>query len=310
MLNLCLALPLLLPAQQIRLATFNCEFLVYERVHIKYGAPFDLSGMNPNDSLQWTQDDYRKPKMQAAIDSVAAQIAAIDADIIGLTEVGDQEDLDQLLSALKRIASEYPYSALCKSTDTFTKQHVALLSRFPLSNIQPSFPDEAIYFLESDRDEVAIARNGKILRATAEGPGGDLHVFLMHLKSERGGEESDNQRLAQAELARRVILPDIMAERAVVVMGDLNSERRHPVLLRVRGFDDIFPELIQTGDDYFFDDYSIRHTYNYKGNREQIDHILLSLPMRKFYKIKSSILASPSEFVSDHHAFIVDLEVR
>ena len=83
------------------------------------------------------------------------------------------------------------------------------------------------------------------------------------LASERGGNEQDQQRIAQASLVRRHSLPAINEGAFVIVAGDLNDGRGEPALRRIRGLDDIWPDLIETGEARYFseDDVDTRWTY-------------------------------------------------
>ena len=51
---------------------------------------------------------------------------------------------------------------------------------------------------------------------------------------------------------------------------------------RIRGLDDIWPDLIETGNfEYFSDaDQGSRRTYEFRSERNQIDHILTSDSIR------------------------------
>ena len=62
------------------------------------------------------------------------------------------------------------------------------------------------------------------------------------------------------------------------IAGDLNDGRGEPALRRIRGLDDIWPDLIQTGNYEYFRDTNpgSRWTYEFQGERNQIDHIPLS----------------------------------
>lgn len=298
-------------AQDLTFATFNCEFLLPKKVHIKYGYRYDGS----NAPQDWRDERYRQKKFLAAVDSVAAYVATLKADVVGLTEVGDRVAVQALVKALKQQGHDYPHWQVGASQDTETGQHVAVLSKYPLSDVVPSFPNRGLYYLESDYDEVRETGVSKGMKAAVTANGKVFQVFVFHFKSERGGEESDQKRLMQAEIARRVTLPYLNKGEHVVVMGDLNSEKRHPVLLTLRGFKDIHEELIQTGDLYYFKDTKTRWTYNYKGQYEQLDHILLSLNIRDLcnnnnyrqnqWGIKTTIVPTPSDFVSDHNAVLV-----
>jgi predicted extracellular nuclease len=306
--------------QDLKIATFNCEFLIKRKVHIKYGLPYSMKYANEQEIKKWNDDKYREQKFIEATDRVAEQIHKINADIIGLTEVGNEEEVKALAAAIKAKGTEYKFIKVCKSSDSATGQHVAFLSKIKLLDIVSSFPDRGMYFVESDKDETVATGISKGMKVTINVKGENIHLFLFHLKSERGGEDSDQKRLMQAEIARRLMIPFIQKKEHVIVMGDLNSEKRHPVLQTIRGFLDIQEEMIQTGDSYYFEEYDTRWTYDYKGQREQIDHILLSLSMKEICKnnnpkqkkwgIKTSITETGDELISDHNALIVELNFK
>lgn len=301
--------------QDLQMATLNCEFLIEKKVHVKYGLNFDLNQESEEIRAQWANDAFRHSKFEAACEAVAGQVKLINADVIGLTEIGKDEDLDVFMSKLSAIGASYPYKAVCKSSDVSTGQHVVVLSRYPLSMIKESFKGRALYFNEADLDESDDTGISKGLHVQVLANGKTIELFVIHLKSERGGYEDDAQRLAQAEIVRRELIPLLSdPERLVVVMGDLNSEKRHETLLRIRGFDDVYPELIQTGDDNYFSDFSTRWTYQFKGEKEQIDHILLSYGFQKLCKsnggIRTSILETNDALISDHNGVKVALTYR
>ena len=303
--------------QDLKLATFNCEFLLKKKVHLKYGLPYNMKYAKGNAKQEWQDDRFRQKKFEESTQKVAAHLKKINADVLGLTEVGNASEVKLLVEELKKQGLDYQYWKVCKSEDTGTGQHVAFLSKYELTDVIPSFPNRGLYFTESDQDEIDETGISKGMKATIKFKDSPIHLFLLHLKSERGGEDSDQRRLMQAEIARRIMIPYLQKEEHVVVMGDLNSEKRHPALLTIRGFKDIEAELVQTGDSYYFEDYETRWTYNYKGQKEQIDHILLSLslknackdnnPKQKLWGIITSILPTGNEAISDHNALIVTL---
>ena len=307
-------------AQDLSIATFNCEFLIHSKVHIKYGLEFRMS--DEPDSIQtiWNAPGFRDSKFEEACEKVAEKVKELDADIIGLTEIGDEDDVEIFLEKLAVIGAGYDHVEVCNSSDP-TGQHVVILSRFPITMIMEKFDGRALYFTEPDLDETDDTGISKGMHVSVNADGKVIDIFLLHLKSERGGHEADDQRIAQAEVARREIFPLLNdPTRLVVVMGDLNSEKRHETLLKLRGFYDIHPELMQTGDDYYFADFTTRWTYNYKGSKEQIDHILLSYSFDQLCKrnnpgndrwgIKTSILETTNPLVSDHNGLKVDLFYR
>ncbi len=145
--------------------------------------------------------------------------------------------------------------------------------------------------------------------------GHTFQLYGLHLASERGGNEQDQQRIAQASIVRRHSLPAIIEGAFVIVAGDLNDGRGEPALRRIRGLDDIWPDLIETGNaDYFSDaDAGSRWTYEFRGERNQIDHVLLSDSMKGILKsrgIKPRVPDQDDRLASDHRPFVVTLELR
>lgn len=301
--------------QELKVATFNCEFLVKRKVHVKYGLPMDLGNATKEERTLWLNQTHREKKFLEATRKIAAHIKAIGADIIGLTEVGNKEEVQMLVQALSDIGVRYNHWAVCKSADKGTGQHVAILSRYELHDIEPSFENRGLYFTESDKDETEETGISKGMKASVRIDGKEITLFLVHLKSEVGGYESDKQRLKQAEIIRNITIPYLQNGKHIMVMGDFNSEKRHEVLLTLRGFKDIFPELIQTGDTPYFKDFTSRWTYQYKGSKEQIDHILISIPLTKLcyantpkrYGIETQVIRTEDPLISDHNALLVKL---
>lgn len=297
-------------SQEITVATFNAEFLNLSRVHIKYGLQFDITREPNKIQKYWEKEENRAAKLQEASANVAQMIKSIDADVLTLTEVGGAEDLEVLLEELKKIGLEYEHWEVCDCKDNFTDQHVAVFSRYPIKDSWPKIPGRSIYLEELDgdvEDETGISKGMKVTVTVDEK---DIDVFVLHLKSERGGFDSDAKRIAQASIARRSIVRQLNQGKRVIVTGDLNSERGSPTLYRIRGFDDIYEELIQTGNSDYFENYDVRWTYNYLGQQEQIDHILVSQGLTTESGIKTSILETNDENISDHNPIIVKLNLQ
>ena len=300
-------------AAELTVATFNTEFMSTKKVHVKFGEDFTL---DDDRKKVWGTPGFRNDKFVEAADHVAEAIAAIDADVITLTEIGNDDDLTALWEAVKKAGVDYPYKAICKCNSKRTGQHVAVLSKFVLTDILPQIPGRAVYRTElDDPAEEKWASVSKGLKVKFSAHGHVFHLYVVHFISERRGYDSDQKRLAQASLVRRDFLPLINASENVIVTGDLNDARGHPPLDRIRGFDDIFPDLIQTGLVKYFDseDKGTRWTYEYQGERNQIDHILLSDNIdaitRSRKGIKSYVFDPKDPLASDHRAFVVTLNL-
>ena len=307
---LCLYLSPLVYAQEFTLATFNAEFLNKSRIHVKYGKQFDLSREPKKEQKFWNDEANRTTKLKEASTLVAQFIKEMDADILTLTEVGGAEDLEVLLAELKQIGVDYAHWEVCDCTDRFTGQHVAVLSKFPLKEVWSQLEGQAIYLEETDGDSEKVTSISKGLKVTATIDQKDIDIFVLHLKSERGGYESDAQRIAQASIARRSIIKQLNAGRQVIVTGDLNAEKGSPTLYRVRGFDDIYEDLIQSGQTQYFESTDVRWTYNYRGEPEQIDHVLVSPGLTTRKGIQTRILEVKDEQISAHNPVIVRLTLK
>lgn len=293
-----MVVPAITYAETLRFATLNCEFLNTKKVHIKYGEKFNFDGWD---------EATRTAKFEEASEAIAKEIQAINAHVIVLTEVGNESDVDILLQYL-----DYDYHAVCKSTDTTTGQHVAILSRFALSDVLKEIPGREFYDTEADDvDGEKDTGLSKGMRVTFEFSGQKIYVYGVHLKSERGYSEADGQRIAQASIVRRHYLPLLQNGENVIVAGDLNDKRGDPTLRRIRGRDDLWGDLIQTGVDKYWQQVGERWTYQYKGDRNQIDHILPSYSLRKdinasVHKTTEMLEGYP---VTDHRGLIVEFDL-
>ena len=307
---------ILFAGQKIRIATFNCEFLIKSKVHKKFGYPLNLK--KNEDRNLWNQPGYRDRKFIEATNAVAGFIQTINADILILTEIGDTNDFNILINALSNTGLSYPYTALCDSSDP-TRQHVGVLSKINLQikkyNEKIIIPGREFYLKELDDTDEGDTGISKGMHLILQINNKTAHLFAVHLKSERGGHEGDAQRIAQASIVRRNYLPYLNNGDYVIVAGDLNDGRGEPALKRIRGLDDIQPDLIQTGLYSYFSktNYGNRWTYEYLGERNQIDHILISRNIKSDCKkggINTSVLPQTNPLVSDHRPLIVDLNFR
>ena len=292
-------------AEELRVATFNTEFLIREKVHMR-------EGVSDADAASWTAA-RREQAFEDAVERVAPVVAALDADIVVLTEIGPAADVSSLNAALP---APYPHVAVCECTDTATRQHVAILSRLPFDSVTPAIAGREHYFTELDDPESERDTGiSKGLSATVSFSGERIAIYGIHLLSERGGHEGDAQRIAQASIVRRNYLGDLAAGRHVIVAGDLNEKRGDPTLVRIRGLDDIEPDLMQTGLAEFFDRNALaeRWTYEFEGERNQIDHILLSDSFRDAAKrggVDAAVMRVTDPAVSDHSPLVVTIDFR
>ena len=308
-------------AEAVRIGTFNCEFLVFRKVHVKFGLPFDEREWNDEQRQTWLQMGYREARFRESVSAVAAAIRQIDADVLVLTEVGRGQDVTALWNEVQRLGGNYAHRVEAASTDTATGQNVAVFSRLPLLNLASTIPGRETYDAELDDPETEQETGiSKGLSVTVQLPGHAVRLFACHLSSERGGHEKDAQRIAQASIVRRNYLPLLNDGEHIIVAGDLNDDRGQPTLRRIRGKDDIWEDLIQTGLAQFFprDKLDTRYTYVFSGTRQQLDHVLLSRSLTQLCRpggIRAETVATEARvaqtnlLASDHRAFVVTLDL-
>jgi endonuclease/exonuclease/phosphatase family metal-dependent hydrolase len=290
-------------AGDLTVATFNSEFLNRDKVHIKFGFGF-------NESPGWSAAE-RMAKLREASSAVAEVIAGIDADVIVLTEVGDTDDVNILRDAIEAQGVDYDFVAVGDSADYSTGQHVAVLSKHRLTDILAEIPGREHFFEETDDWETEVDTGiSKGMKVSFAFEGREFDLYAVHFISERGGHDADQQRIAQASIVRRHYLPAMLEGKNIIVAGDLNEKPGQPTLTRLRGLDDLQPDLIQTGHAKWFagDALDTRWTYEYMGIRQQIDHVLLSRSILDDVgpsDINARTVDHGNELASDHRAWVV-----
>ena len=300
-------------AAEVKFATFNAEFLTRPRIHVKFGLPFDLAEATPADQAQWQNQAFRDSKFAEAVEHVADAIVRINADVLALQEVGNQQDVDQLAAAVLAKGLNYPHRALCQCTDTFTTQHVAVFSKLPIAETLPQIAGREMYDRELDDDDTeADTGVSKGMRVKLNAQGREVFLYVAHLTSERGGHDADEQRIAQASIIRRHYLPLLNEGKDIIVAGDLNDHRGQPAIKRIRGRDDIWDDLLETGEAPFFDQAQLgtRWTYEFMGVRSQLDHILVSRSLRtNSSSVRAETIDVGDPLASDHRSFIVRINL-
>ena len=296
------------------IGTFNCEFLTRPKVHLKFGLPFNMGQASSADRQQWNAPGFRDARFNEAARAVAGVLLEINADVIALTEVGDSTDVLELRDEINKLGINYPHVIVGRTRDFTTRQHVAVLSKFPLSDPVLRIPGREIYLQEPDDPETEKDTGlSKGMRVKISAHGKEFLLYVIHLSSERGGHEQDQQRIAQASIVRRHYLPHLKNNEMVIVAGDLNDKKGQPAIHRIRGLEDIHEDLIQTGLVNFWDKAQLdsRWTYEFQGVRQQIDHILLSFSIKEISKsIAARSFDHRNHLASDHRPLIVTLHLK
>jgi endonuclease/exonuclease/phosphatase family metal-dependent hydrolase len=160
------------------------------------------------------------PKPTKEKEGAWTALAALKPDVLGVEEMGDTNDLAEFVAGLKKRGLDYPYTEWVAGPDT--SRHVALLSRFPITQRFSATNDT----YQLDHHPARVSRG--ILDVQVQvNPTYSFRAIVLHLKSKRTIEGSDQaqMRLAEAKLARAHVDAILKADprQNIVVMGDFND---------------------------------------------------------------------------------------
>jgi hypothetical protein len=159
----------------------------------------------------WTEEVQRK-----RLENVAFVVAAVGADIIGLSEVENMNVLRELQNELDRMGVPYPYAVVGESPQTAVTN--ALLSRFPIR----------------EKFEHPVEKSRPVLEALIARGGDSLRVFVNHWPSKRHPEST---RLAAANILRARI-DELPPGADYVITGDFNANYNEFATFNTAGFND------------------------------------------------------------------------
>ncbi len=192
-----------------------------------------------NGTLCYNNEEYRHKS-----EWVEFMLNQIDADIIGFQELFHRDALVRIIKNNPR----YRKARLYMAEETGEQPSVALLSRYPVENIEvfTHFPEDSIIdFFPKGRERVSLpftTFTRPVIKADIRIPNyGLITVFVIHLKSKReifysGESETDPVDLARAQsrslmlrasesvavrsiVSRSLEIPD----RPVILCGDVND---------------------------------------------------------------------------------------
>lgn len=315
------------PPTPLRIVTFNTEILTAPRVRAG--------------QLQKFRFDYARRQHH---ERVADVIEVLRPDILNLLEVTSSEAVDLLVDILheKGLTDYRGYHVECN--DSFTGMDVAVISR-----IEPDIVDgEAIrtYFSEGDdptwRQAFSFTgHNGSRQTSTASISRNAVYYFTiaghklgflgLHLKSNPNDEYSNARRMAEAEVARRIIRGEIVSKGYLpVVLGDLNDydpdvpdrddtrSTKTKVIASLKDYDSERPgpELANVAERVprVADRYTSHWDWNENGARDpqdvftMIDHVLLPEELMSY--VDGVLIAHCVALeTSDHYPLVVDLQL-
>jgi endonuclease/exonuclease/phosphatase family metal-dependent hydrolase len=246
-----------------------------------------------------------KPESERA--AVTRMIGTVQPDVLGLEEIGESTQLDDLQRRLKNAGMDYPYREYLQGNDT--SRHIALLSRYRI--------------LEShSRGDLPLWVNGVTLHSprgmidvTIEPvPGYRLRILLVHLKAKLEVAEYDEAslRLAESKEVRRTVRNILSSDpdTRLVLMGDFNDTKNERSIWQISGKPD-WPDSLHAvplADDrgeFWTEYWSAADVYS------RIDYILVAKKLEGDVDPSQSGIARPSFWneASDHCPVTLSLKL-
>ncbi len=180
-------------AKDIKIATYNVDNL------------FDLT-YNKSEYKEYIPNthNWTKAILEKKLAHITQVICEVNADVIGLQEIENENALHLLQEHLQKSGCNYPYAAITHKIGSSIQ--VALLSKIPLKQKRSL----RVSFSPADRDilEVELKTNPS------------LTIFVNHWRSKRAPE---SQRLKYAKVLKKQLLK-MPKEKEYIILGDFNSE--------------------------------------------------------------------------------------
>ncbi len=258
-------------------------------------ATYNIQNFFDTHDNPYTDDDKTKPKTPAQLDTLAAAIKELNADILILQEVEAGGFLKQF-NKEKLADLRYTYAVDTVSEDP-RGITVALLSRYPVvRTVSHRFMElvEGVGHRTSNNFARDLTRFDVRIR-----PGYEIAVFGVHLKSKwntEGDPQSNAWRLREANRIAVVFddLQKVKHKSLYLIAGDFNDLPESPATQKV--LNATHPPLVDT-----LAGVEPRITFRNARYKEAIDNIFIS-PALKSYLVGPAIISDGGVFddASDH----------
>ena len=243
-----------------------------------------------------------RAKPEKEIEALLKTISEGNPDILGVCEIGNNDDLRDFQKRLAVKGINLPHTHHVRGYDRV--RSLAILSKFPLK-AHPK-PQDSDYILEGKK--FYLSRG--ILDVSIQITGKNVRFLGVHLKSKRPVQEADQEmmRRNEAQLLRKHIdqILDQNKHSHLLVFGDFNDTKRTRTISTVKGRTNSSKrlEILNIAD-------SRGELWTYHWAREdiysRIDFCMVSLALAPHINKKECRLLDPSYWAlgSDHRAMLV-----
>jgi len=249
--------------------------------------------------------DRAKLKPQAEQDAVLKTLKQLTPDIIRISEIGRQGELQMLQKQLAAQGLDYPYLASATGSDLY--RSLGLLSKFPIT--QTRTPEKLTFHTGY---QLQTIRRGFLSTEIAT-PLGSIHFLGCHLKSKRPSTYDDSNKIRYGEALRlRDHILQLFQEnptRHLITYGDFNDTRSSPVITLIGGkpgHPQRLTKLSLKSPDHTY----WTHHWKTEDVYSRFDYIFLSPSLKDFYHSKQSRIASDTSWfkASDHRPLFLTLK--
>ncbi|MFK7850204.1 MAG: endonuclease/exonuclease/phosphatase family protein [Akkermansiaceae bacterium] len=250
----------------------------------------------------WLVSDQSPEKSTESKDAVILLISSAQPDVVGLCEIGSENDLKEVQSKLTEKGLELPYLHHTGGSDPI--RHLGLLSRFPIvSTVSPK--------IKIPNTDHFIQRG--ILDATVRIGDAPVRFIGVHLKSKRTVPTFDQAtlRVAESQTIRKHIDEIFLSDQSakLIVYGDFNDHIRslstRTILGKYRTAEYLMPVSLKDshGENW-------THLFATHDSYSRIDFITVSPSLRSNLKRSESRIIDESGWqkASDHRPLLVAFE--
>jgi endonuclease/exonuclease/phosphatase family metal-dependent hydrolase len=247
------------------------------------------------------------PKPEREIAAVIKFLTDIKPDVLGVSEIGQEQEIQDLQRRLKEAGLDLPNTEYCHGGDPVRR--IALLTRFP---IKQRHSQTDLHYQIGDQ-EMPVQRGFlDVILEPKEGV--ELHLVGVHLKSKRPITEADESlmRRNEAHLLREH-LDKIFAEHPdekLLVYGDCNEGRREAPITDILGPPKT-PGAMQ--DLHVHDDRNESWTHYWRDEDiySRLDYFFFSAALAKWMDRKGSHIYNTPEYYSgsDHRPIVARIKI-
>jgi endonuclease/exonuclease/phosphatase family metal-dependent hydrolase len=242
------------------------------------------------------------PKPDEEKDAAVKVIAGQHPDILGVCEIGSEDDLADLKARLADAGLDLPHTFHTGGADDV--RHLASLSKFPITASEHH--RDLTYRLENR----TFGMGRGILDVTIETSVGPVRFLGAHLKSKREIPEADQEMMRRAEAhLLRDRADEILREApetALIVYGDMNDTRQSSAIRTLRGprngpLSLKMANLEDSRGEHW------THFWSYQDVYSRFDYILFSPPLlNRMVWDECGVVDTPGTIeASDHRAVTV-----